>query len=131
MDDMDAHLLELAERQHGAMTRQAARESGLTYHALRHAISRGDWQPDGPRVLRRSGVPRTKHYLVMRAVLDAGPGSVLSDSPAGAWWGLPGFDLRKLYVTRPRGITSYKPTFAELHEVLCLRAADVTIPRSD
>jgi very-short-patch-repair endonuclease len=78
-------------------------------------------------VLRRSGVPRTKHYLVMRAVLDAGPGSVLSDSPAGAWWGLPGFDLRKLYVTRPRGITSYKPIFAELHEVLCLRAADVTI----
>jgi hypothetical protein len=127
MDDIDAFLLDLAERQHGAITRAAARNAGLSYHALRHGIRRGEWEPDGPRVLHRAGAPRGKHYLVMRAVLDAGPGSALSGPPAAAWWGLPAFDLRRLVVTRPRGVTSYKATFAQLHEVLMLRAADVTV----
>ena len=127
MDDVDAFLLELAERQHGAITRATARDLGLTYHALRHAITRGDWEPDGPRVLHRPGARRDKHYLVMRAVLDAGPGSVLSHTSAAAWWGLPGFDLRRLHVTRPRGITSSPAAFAQLHEVKMLRAVDVTV----
>jgi very-short-patch-repair endonuclease len=78
-------------------------------------------------VLHHKGAPRSKHYFVMRAVLDAGPGAVLSYTPAVAWWGLPGYDLRHLHTTRPRGITSSPAAFAQLHEVKMLRPQDVTV----
>ena len=58
----------------------------------------------------------------MRAVLDAGPGAVISHTTAAAWWGLPGFDLLTIHVTRPRGLTGAPPTYAsELHRVLDLQ----------
>src|SRR5262245_23441973 len=127
MDRIDSYLEELAEAQHGAITRAAARNAGLSARRLHHRIERGSWCPDGPRVLHHKGAPRSKHYLVMRAVLDAGAGAVLSHTSAASWWGLPGYDLRHLHVTRPRGITSSPTAFARLHEVKMLRPQDVTV----
>lgn len=64
----------------------------------------------------------------MRAVLDAGPGAVLSHTTAAAWWGLPGFDLRIVHVTRPRGVTSTRAEFAHvLHTVVDLGPSQVTV----
>lgn len=125
--DADAFLQDLSERQHGAITRAAPREAGLSKDAQKHRVRRGEWVPDGPRVLRRTGAPRSESYRVMRAVLDAGAGAVLSHRSAAAWWGLPGYDLRTLHVTRPRGMTSSGSAFAQLHEVKALRAVDVAV----
>jgi very-short-patch-repair endonuclease len=64
----------------------------------------------------------------MRAVLDAGPGAVISHTTAAAWWGLPGFDLLTIHVTRPRGTTCAPAAFAgEVHEVLNLSTDQVTV----
>jgi very-short-patch-repair endonuclease len=64
----------------------------------------------------------------MRAVLDAGPGAVISHTTAAAWWGLPGFDVGTVQITRPRGTTGAPAAYADrLHEVLTLRSDHVTV----
>jgi very-short-patch-repair endonuclease len=65
---------------------------------------------------------------LMCAVLDAGPGAVLSHGAAAAWWGLPGFGLRPIDITRPRGLTGAPATLADrVHDVLTLGTEQVTV----
>lgn len=121
-------LLGLAERQHGFVLRSDAVRFGISSKAIRHAITRGQWSAHGRRLLRRTGAPWTKASPLMRAVLDAGPGAVLSHATAAAWWGLPGFDLLTIHVTRPRGVTCAPAAFAhQLHRVLDLAHNQVTV----
>lgn len=124
---MDA-LFDLSERQHGFVLRGDAALLGLSPAAVRHLVRRGEWIPEGRRLLRRAGAPWTKASPLMRAALDAGPGSVVSHSTAAAWWGLPGFDLLDIHVTRPRGMTCAPAAFAQhLHQVLDLSCDQVTV----
>jgi very-short-patch-repair endonuclease len=124
----EAELYELAARQHGFVTRFQARAAGLSRSALYHRICRGEWTTQGARVLQRRGTPWTRASPLMRAVLDAGPGAVISHTTAAAWWGLPGFDLLSIHVTRPRGTTCAPAAFAgHLHEVLTLSTDQVTV----
>lgn len=126
--DADRWLTEMAEAQHGLVRRADARRAGLAGKLLRARIAAGDWIREGPRVLRRPGAPWTKASPLMRAVLDAGTGAVLSGPTAAAWWGLPGFDLLRIHVTRPRGISGAPVLFADrLHEVLDLSSDQVTV----
>jgi very-short-patch-repair endonuclease len=124
----DELLLELSAAQHGFVTRTAARTTGLSKKALLHRISSGEWVPHGRRVLHRSGTPWSKASPLMRAVLAAGPGAVVSHTTAAAWWGLPGFDLLTIHITRPRGTTCAPAAFADhVHEVLDLTTDQVTV----
>src|SRR5262245_35008176 len=124
----DEELQELSAKQHGFITRSDARVAGLSAEALRHRITRGDWVPHGGRVLLRSGAPWTRASPLMRAVLDAGPGAVISHATAAAWWGLPGFDTLTIHVTRPRGTTCAPAVYAaQVHEVLTLSTYQVTV----
>ena len=121
-------LLEVAARQMGFVTRLDARTAGWTTAALRHRVARGDWIAHGRRVLHRAGVPWSRASPLMRAVLDAGPGAVVSHTTAAAWWGLPGFDTTPIHVTRPRGMTSQRPRYADhVHAVLALGSDQVTV----
>jgi very-short-patch-repair endonuclease len=53
---------------------------------------------------------------------------VISHGTAAAWWGLPGFDLLTIHVTRPRGISGCPATFAHrLHQVLDLSSDQITV----
>lgn len=125
--DLDERLCELAEQQHGFVRVDQARALGLTWEAQRHRVDRGDWEQVGPRLLRRTGAPWSRACPLVRAVLDAGPGAVLSHTTAAAWWGM-GFDLRPIHVTRPRGATSAPARFADrLHQVLDLTGDQVTV----
>jgi very-short-patch-repair endonuclease len=125
MDDLDGYLLELSGLQHGFVLRSEL--GALTVRARAHRIER-DWHPFGRRVLWRPGTPWTKASPLMLAVLDAGPGAVISGPTAGAWWGLPGFDLLDIHVTRPRGVTGSPARYAaHLHEVLDLSSEQVTV----
>ena len=124
----DDDLHELAARQLGFVTRLDARSAGWSTSALRHRVARGDWIAHGRYVLQRAGAPWARGSPLMRAVLDAGAGSVVSHTTAAAWWGLPGFDLRPIHVTRPRGITSHPARYADrLHAVLTLASEQVTV----
>jgi very-short-patch-repair endonuclease len=124
----DHELRELAEQQHGFVTRVQAHGAGLSRSGVHHRIVAGEWEAHGRRVLRRSGAPWSRASPLMRAVLDAGPGAVISHTTAAAWWGLPGFDLLSIHVTRPRGTTSAPAAFAgHLHEVLTLSTDQVTV----
>jgi very-short-patch-repair endonuclease len=62
----------------------------------------------------------------MAAVLDAGPGAVLSHHSAAALWELPGFDLRDLHVTRLRTGTRRGVRLAREHRPRALLASHVT-----
>lgn len=127
MDPRDV-LRTLAEQQHGYVLRWDARAAGLSAKALRSDVTRGEWEVQGPRVLRRAGAPVSKASRLMLACLDAGPGAFLSHGPAAAWWGIPGYDLLTLHVTRPRGVCGHRPRFThQLHEVLDLTTRQVTV----
>jgi very-short-patch-repair endonuclease len=60
-------------------------------------------------------MPETQEQRAMAAVLDAGPGAVVSHQSAAALWGLAGFNLEKLEVSRPREGGNRPTTLAELH----------------
>jgi very-short-patch-repair endonuclease len=121
-------LHELSAARHGFLTRSDAYVAGISKKALIRRIERGDWETHGRRVLRRTGAPWTRASPLMRAVLDAGPGAVISHTTAAAWWGLPGFDVSTVHVTRPRGTTCAPAAYAnQLHEVLTLSAEQVTV----
>ncbi len=121
-------LFDRAERQRGYIRRDDPRAAGASRKVVARWIRDGDWVPAGSRLLRRRGSPRDKGDPLMRAVLDLGTGAVISHSTAAAWWGLPGFDLLKPHVTRPRGISGTEPSFpVHLHEVLDLGSDQVTV----
>lgn len=118
----------LAEDRHGFARRHDARAAGLSRWQVRAQIDAGEWIEEGPRVLRRAGAPWTKASSLMRAVLDAGPGAVVSHGTAAAWWGLPGFDLLTVHITRPRGLTGCRVSFGQVvHTVLDLSTHQVTV----
>lgn len=124
----DDILNDLAEAQHGYVLRWDARCAGLSTKALRSRLRSGAWSAEGPRLLRRRGSPTTKASRLMARVLDAGPGAFLSHTTAAAWWGLPGYDLLQVHVTRPRAINGARPSLGQrLHEVVDLTPAQVTI----
>lgn len=128
MDDRDRELHALAERQHGFVTRAQARAAGVGPRAAAHRLARGEWIADGRRLLRRAGTPWSKASPLMRAALDAGPRAVVSHSTAAAWWGLPGFDLRRIHVTRHRDVSGADVTFGQvLHRVLDIDEGQVTV----
>lgn len=129
MNDDSFDLLHAAlEVQCGYVTRVQARSFGFTRDELRWQVHKGALLTEGPRLLTPPGVPISKARPLMRAVLDAGSGAVLTGGAAAAWWGLPGYSLLDLDVMRPRGVTRVKPVFARrLREVLDLTTDQVTV----
>jgi very-short-patch-repair endonuclease len=120
-DDVELALLELAEQQHGLITRLQARELGTTRQATAQRLATDRWEPVTDAVVRRRGAPATTAQRALAAVLDAGPGSVLSHLSAASWWGLEGCSLTPLHVTRLSRSTRY----SELAEVHVVRALPV------
>jgi very-short-patch-repair endonuclease len=68
-----------------------------------------------PRVLVLGGMPVDEMTRAVAAVLDAAGRAALSHSSAAAYWGLPGFRLDPLQVTRRRDGTFRTDAFATVH----------------
>lgn len=115
MHDADTALLELAARQHGLVSRQQARDAGLTRSALAHRIRHGGWQPVTPRVLRRTGAPPSDEQRALAAVLDVGRSTYASHHSAMALWGHPGFRVQPVQVMGPRGALRGSPAAVVHH----------------
>jgi very-short-patch-repair endonuclease len=125
---MTPELLDLAARQRGFIRTDDALLLGVSDKTRRGWVRRNEWECDGKRLLHRTGAPIDNGAKLMRAVLDAGVGAVLGNEPAGAWWGLPGFDLLKVELLRPRGISGASSSYgATIHEVLDLSSNQVTV----
>lgn len=121
-------LFALSAAQRGFIRVDDARLLGFDHRARRRWVEDNEWEPDGKRLLHRTGCPIDNGAKLMRAVLDAGVGTVLGGEPAASWWGLPGFDLLKIELLRPRGIGGAASSYgATIHEVLDLSSNQVTV----
>jgi very-short-patch-repair endonuclease len=132
--DVDAGLLDLAERQHGIVGRDQALRLGLSEDGWLRRSRNPGWEPITPRVLRRRGSPPTDHQQALAACLDLGPDAYLSHESAAALWGLPGYRLMPLQVIVVRGHRTSsglacvhlprhlpEPFAAELHDIPVVR----------
>lgn len=103
MTAREQKLAEIAERQHGLITRvQVIRCGGDDAFILRQ-VRGGRWQRVRSSVLRIAGAPATPAQLLLAEVLAAGERTVAARSSAGALWRLPGFSLHPPQLLRPAG----------------------------
>lgn len=95
----------------------------------RRARHNGRWDELGPRVLLERGLVLNDHRRALAAVLESSPGAMLHGTSALAWLGMRTFDLRRIYVARPRGISGAPASLAEVHRLRALRSQDVAVVR--
>ncbi len=92
-------LVALADRQHGLVARWQCRSLGMSAASVRGRLGR-QWEDLSDEVARRTGSHPGRAQTTLAAVLDAGPGTVLADSAAAAWWRVPGPQLDPIRVVR-------------------------------
>lgn len=112
---LDDWMRERAEAQHGLIGRDQLRAAGASRQAVANRLRSPDWEPLTERVLRLVGTPRSGEQRAMGAVLDAGGGALVSHRSGAGLWGLPGFDLRAVDVSRLRGGSSRATALATVH----------------
>jgi hypothetical protein len=117
----------LAERQHGLVTSDQLEVLDITDSSARHRCHTGSIQFVGRRTLRIAGSVRTDEQAALAAVFDAGSGAALSHTSAAALWGLPGFSIRPVEVTLPRGSMPSPARLARLHRVRAFDEAHRTV----
>jgi len=100
MVDHDA-VRNLAERQHGVVTRRQLVELGFTRQAVAHSLSSGRLDRLTERVLRVRGSAPTAHQRAMAAALDVPSGAIALFSAAGLWR-VPGFITEPWHVLTGR-----------------------------
>lgn len=119
-------LNDLAEEQHGLITRRQARESGVSKQHLVHLGRTRGWEALSTEVLRRRGSPATLAQRQLALILDAGPGAVLSHLPAARQWGASGCPAWPLHVVRTSRTHSAPPGI-HVHTVRALPQEWVTV----
>jgi very-short-patch-repair endonuclease len=97
---LDAIVSDILERQHGAISRQQAREQGFTDRMIDWRVNRGRWEPVDFGVYRVAGDPETRWQRLMAACL-AGP-AVASHRAAGILWNVPSMPEEIVEVTALR-----------------------------
>ncbi len=88
--DVDRILASVCAAQHGAAARRQLLGLGVDRQKLSTRIRRGQLEEVTPRVVKQAGSPATDAQRLMVAVLDSGPGAIVSHETAAAWWGLTG-----------------------------------------
>lgn len=122
-------LMPLSAAQHGAVSVRQLRAGGLTFRQIDHLVRSRQWVRKTPVVLVRAGSPATDARAVVEAVLDAGLDAALSHWPGGSWWGVPGFRLRPLHVTRARKRSDTPARLAVIHEPRLFPEHHITVHR--
>lgn len=107
---------ELAERQHGVMSRRQLWERGVVDDDLHHRIETGMLVRLSAGVLRLAGSTVTDASIVMAGVLDSPATAYLSHRSAAAWWGLPGYAVdRPVDTVIPWQGTTTRTRFSVVH----------------
>lgn len=119
----------VASRQEGAFGIDQLAGIGCTIDHWWSAKRNGRWIEASRRVLLLDGTTGLPGQRVHAALLDAGGGAVLHGRSTLAWFGLRGFDLSIIHVTRRRGTTSSGSELARVHRLRDLRPSDVCAVR--
>ncbi len=82
----EKHLLRVAARQHGVVTRRQAIEAGLSKSGLESRIRRGGLERIHPGIYCVAGTPRTFEQRAFAAAAWGGPDAVVSHASAGHLW---------------------------------------------
>jgi len=96
-------LAAVAERRHGILTTADLRTAGILSSAERRWIELGRLVPLSRGVYRLAGAPVTPHQRLLGSVQFNGDGAVASHRAAAWLWGLPGFGVGVIEVSKPRG----------------------------
>ncbi len=83
----DEDVARLAERQHGLLTREQARRTGLNDRKITHRLASGRWRALRRGIFAIGGVPSTREQVIQAACLTC-PGAVASHLTAAWLWGL-------------------------------------------
>lgn len=136
MVDADRLSWELAARTGGAISRRRAREVGMYGELLGRRLRDGVWLAPTPRVLLLPGAPATFERDAWIGLLDAGPDAGLTHDTSLALWGVPGFRLRPIHVSRSRtrsakaapGVVLHRPRLWPVHHRLLLNDVPLASP---
>jgi hypothetical protein len=122
---------ELARHQHGAFTRQQAREAGFHPRVQRDFLAAGEWVCVLGRVMRHRDVPAGEWLRARAAALASGRARIVSHSTAARLWGWDVVDPR-FHVIRTDGLTEPGLTHHRLEitddEVVDLGGWQITTP---
>lgn len=118
-------MADTAREQHGLFTRGQAVACGADHRLIARRVASGQWEVRTTRVLAVRGAPTSARAHLLAAVLHVGGGAVASHRSAAALFGLPGFDLRHVNVTRIWGRFWDLPPYGRLHAIP-LPPGDVT-----
>src|SRR5438128_577625 len=102
MGEADRLTWELAAVTGGAVARSAARDVGMGGRLLARRLRDGALLLPTPRVLLLPGAPETFDRDAWVGLHDSGPDAALTHDTSLALWGVPGFELRPIHVSRGR-----------------------------
>lgn len=128
----EAEVVALARRQHGLITREQARDLGLTLRSMRTQVERGNWERIRPGVFAVGAVPRSWDQAVAAACLAAGDGAFASHRTAARLWGLVPRSGRIELLTDNRrrlqlpGVTAHRSLLIGAQDHTTLRAIPTT-----
>lgn len=118
-------LFDLAARQHSAVSREQARELGLSDDQIDHLLHRGVLARTAPRVYVLRGTAPTWRQRLMAAILSI-PGSMASHRAAARLRLLEGYEAAPVEILVVRGRKRRRaPRGAILHETMDLKAKDL------
>src|SRR5436190_18064673 len=119
-------VLELAERQHGVISRRQLLVVGASADAIKQRMRNGRLHPvlRGVYALGRPGISR--HGRWMAAVLRCGPEAVLSHQSAAALWVIGKERLDQIEISLPAH-AARRASGIVVHRRKDLRPADITI----
>lgn len=102
MGKVEDALAEIAAVQFGAVARKQTRDAGVTTTALNRRIKAGHFSDVTDRVIVATASTDSFERRAMVALLDAGDGAALSHTTGAAEFGIAGFALEPIHVSRPR-----------------------------
>ena len=115
----------LASRQHGLVSRQQARETGLSRTQIGWLLGRGSWIRVFPSVYRAVAAPETWRQPLMAASLWAEGKAVISVRAAAAVWEFENYWRTRVELS---GLSNLSPPSGVIyHHVRRLAPADVTV----
>lgn len=124
----------VAQRQHGLLTRQQARQTGLSEREIDHRLSVGRWVALRRGVFAINGTPSSWEQAVLAVCLTA-VGAAASHLTAAALWGLPlpapeRIDVTTAPTTRLRldGVAHHRRSALPAAELTRCRGIPITTP---
>jgi very-short-patch-repair endonuclease len=136
MVEADRLTWELAAATAGAVARRAAREVGMYGELLGRRLRDGALLAPTPRVLLLPGAPETFERDAWVGLHDAGPDAGITHDTSLALFGVPGFELRPIHISRSRtrstpsaaGVILHRPRLWPVHHRLLLNGMPVASP---